>query len=297
MKLTNIDLNLFLVFDSIYTNRSLTKAAQVLCITQPAVSNALKRLRNALNDPLFIRTPEGMTPTPFAKNTITDVRQALQLLTVSVQEGENFDPFQSKRQINCSMHDLSELLFLPKIIQQLQYNAPNIKVNSYYIPREDVAKELAAGTLDFAIDVPFITNKNLIHQPLSYDTYVVALCKDHPVISNTLTFEQYLSHKHLHVSNRRMGIGSIDIALNNLGHQRTIGLKVKHYTVASQFIEKSNLLWTIPKSLADKLNLNCLPLPFEVPPLESHLFWHENSDKDKANLWLRKMFFRLTTTS
>lgn len=290
MNLTNIDLNLFLVFDSIYTQRSLTKAAQVLCITQPAVSNALKRLRNTLNDPLFIRTPEGMTPTPFAKNIINSVREALQLLTISIQEGEEFDPFQSKRQINCSMNDLSELLFLPSIIQQLQQNAPNINLNSYYISREDVAKELAAGTLDFAIDVPFITNKDLIHQSLSYDTYVVAISNNHPIITDELTLEQYLSLKHLHVSNRRMGKGPIDIVLDKIGYQRAIGLRVKHYTIASQLIENSDLLWTIPKRLANKLNLKSLPLPFEAPPLESHLFWHKNSDKDKASLWLRKLF-------
>ena len=290
MNLTNIDLNLFLVFDAIYTEKNLTKSAQVLCITQPAVSNALKRLRNTLNDPLFIRTPEGMTPTPFAKNIISSVREALQLLTISIQKGERFDPFQSTRQINFSMNDLSELLFLPPVIQRLQQSAPKMNINSYYISREDVAKELAAGTLDFAIDIPLMANKNLIHQTLSYDTYVVVVSKNHPTISGSLSFEQYITLKHLHVSNRRMGRGPIDVVLNKLGHQRNIGLRVKHYTVASQLIEESELLWTIPKNLADKLNLNSLPLPFEAPPLESHLFWHKNSDKDKANLWLRELF-------
>ena len=293
MRLNQVDLNLFLVFEAIYSQRNLTKAATVLCITQPAVSNALKRLRKTFDDPLFIRTPDGMLPTPFAKNIVDGIREALQLLTISVQEGDEFNPIQSNRQINCSMTDFCESLILPSTIQYLQENAPRMTLNSYYVSRDKVAKELIAGTLDFAFDVPLITDKNLCKLPLIHDEYVCVVRHNHPSITNNLNLEQYLAMGHLHVSSRRRGGDSVDLALTELGQQRNIKVRVKHHTVAIRVIERSNLLWTLPRRLADQLDFTIYPLPFELPPIEVHLFWHKSADKDAANIWLRNLFTQI----
>lgn len=114
MNLTKVDLNLFIVFDAIYTEANLTRAGQIVGITQPAVSNALSRLRETFNDPLFVRTAQGMVPTPMAQNIIGPVRNALQLLRVSVQESRSFDPQQANKTYRISMTDLTEAVILPR---------------------------------------------------------------------------------------------------------------------------------------------------------------------------------------
>lgn len=297
MRLTQVDLNLFLVFNAIYSEQSLTKASKILCITQPAVSNALSRLRTTFNDPLFIRTMGSMHPTPFAKNIIEDVREALQLFACSIEEGHKFDPSESKIQINCSMNDLAESLFLPAIIKYLQRYAPAITFNSYYVSRDKVTKELAAGTLDFAIDIPFSTDKNIFNKTLSGEEHVCVVRKNHPIIVDELSLQDYINLGHIHVSNRRKGQGAVDIALNKLGYQRNIKVRVKHYMVAIKLIENSDLLWTIPKRLAIQFNLNYFALPIDMPAVVWHLLWHKNANKDQANVWLRELFFKLINNS
>ena len=120
MNLNKVDLNLFIVFDAIYTEANLTRAGQIVGITQPAVSNALARLRETFNDPLFVRTAQGMVPTPMAQNIIGPVRNALQLLRVSVQESRTFSPAQANKTFRISMTDLTEAVMLPPLFQRLR---------------------------------------------------------------------------------------------------------------------------------------------------------------------------------
>lgn len=290
MRLSQIDLNLFVVFDAIYSEQNLTRAAEVLCITQPAVSNALNRLRKTFDDQLFVRTPDGMMPTPVAENIVGQVREALQLLNLSVQEGDKFCPTSSEKIVACSMNDLGEALILPPIMAHLQRQAPKMSLTSYYVQREDMAKELAAGNLDFAIDVPLVADNNLCHAPLSGEDYVCAVRKDHPVITSELTTEQYLQLNHIHVSSRRKGMGVAELALSAMGLKRNIKVRVQHYMVAARIVANTDLAWTLPMRLAHQLDLKILPLPFEVASLNWHLFWHKSADKDQVNIWLRNLF-------
>lgn len=290
MRLSQIDLNLFVVFDAIYSEQNLTRAAEVLCITQPAVSNALNRLRKTFDDQLFVRTPEGMMPTPVAENIVGQVREALQLLTMSVQEGDKFCPTTSEKIIACSMNDLGEALVLPPIMAHLQRQAPKMTLTSYYVSREDMAKELSSGNLDFAIDVPLVEDKNLCHAPLSGEDYVCAVRKDHPTIKTELSLDEYLGLDHIHVSSRRKGMGVAELALNSLGLSRNIKVRVQHYMVGANIVSNTDLAWTLPMRLARQLDLKILPLPFEVAPLNWHLFWHKSADKDQASIWLRNLF-------
>lgn len=292
MRLSQVDLNLFVVFDSIYTEKNLTRAAEVLCITQPAVSNALNRLRKTFDDQLFVRTPEGMMPTPVAENIVARVREALQLLNMSVQEGDKFNPLTSEKVIACSMNDLGETLLLPPILSHLQRLAPSMSLTSYYVPREDMAKELSAGSLDFAIDVPLVADKNLCHAPLNGEDYVCVVRKNHPLVRNDLSMDQYLALGHINVSSRRKGTGIIDMALNNMGVTRDVKVRVQHYMVGAKIVASTDLAWTLPMRLARQLDLQILPLPLEVPMLNWHLFWHKSADEDHANKWLRNIFLQ-----
>ncbi|MEH6549742.1 MAG: LysR family transcriptional regulator [Pseudomonadales bacterium] len=293
MRLNQVDLNLFVVFDTIYAERNLTRAAEVLSITQPAVSNALNRLRNTLHDQLFVRTPQAMVPTPVADNIIAPVREALQLLNTSVQEGDVFDPLQASKVFNFSMNDVAESMLLPELMEHLQQVAPLTAVSSHRVNRADVATELASGLLDFAIDVPVLTDPNLHHIPLRGARYVCMVRQDHPAIGDTLTLDQYLALEHIHISGRRAGQGHIDLALNNLGYQRKIQLRTSHYLVAPQIVQRTNLALTIPLPAAPISNVKFLELPFDVPKLDWHLYWHKSADRDQASRWMRESVLAL----
>jgi DNA-binding transcriptional LysR family regulator len=291
MNLSNVDLNLFVVFDAIYTEANLTRAGEIVGITQPAVSNSLSRLRTLFNDQLFVRTSKGMTPTPVARSIIGPVRQALTLIRSSVQNSEDFSAESSDKLYRISMTDLAEMMLLPNLFQLLRSRAPNINVESYVAKRRDIARDLASGALDLAIDTPLIMDPHVKSMSLVTDKVVCVFRADHADLNNELTFDRYLSLNHLHVSNRKRGLGQVDLELGKLGAKRRIALRTRHYLVTPIILEQTDLVLTVPQrfaeKLADKYSLRYLDLPFSVPPHEAHLFWHESTDQDPANKWMR----------
>ncbi|MES2260249.1 MAG: LysR family transcriptional regulator [Pseudomonadota bacterium] len=288
MRLNQVDLNLFVIFETIYAKRNLTRAAEVLCISQPAVSNALARMRKTFNDQLFVSTPHGMVPTPVAENIVGRVGEALRLLDASVQESDVFDPASAQKVFRVSMNDLAETLLLPVLGDELQRQAPGIRIESYFSSRREFGRELAAGRLDLAIDAPLVSDAQLLHAPLLSEPYVCMLRKGHPLAGQELTLERYLALGHIHVSSRREGLGHVDTALNLLGLQRQNQMRVQHYLVAPQIARRTDLALTAPLRLVRDDDLLQLPLPFPVPPLDLHLYWHRGADGDHANAWLRR---------
>ncbi len=293
MRLNKVDLNLFVVFDTIYSERNLTRAAEVLSITQPAVSNALNRLRAALNDQLFVRTPQAMVPTPVADNIIGQVREALKLLTHSVQEGDVFIPAEAARTFKFSMNDMTESLVLPPLIEQLQIESPQIDIISYPFERRDMVTDLASGQLDFAIDIPVVSNTNLCHQRFSNSSYVCVVRHDHPSSQKRLTMDQTLAMGHILVSSRRSGLGHVDMMLNKFGKSRKISLRISHHLVAPEILRRCDLALTLPRSMAEQTGLKILELPFASEILDWHLYWHKSADNDPANQWIREKLFRI----
>jgi len=293
MKLSRIDLNLFVVFDVIYRERNLTKAAETLHITQPAVSNSLSRLRTAFNDQLFVRQSGHMVPTPLAENIVDRVRFALANLQSSVSDHDDFTPQTSNKRFLFAMNDTSESYLLPLLMAYLQEHAPNMSIESYAVPRNELAREFAAGQLDFALDVPLVNDPQLTNEPLATDYYVCVARKDHPQLQESLSLEQYLAMPHIHVSSRRKGQGYIDLHLNRMGLQRNILLRVQHSRAAPPIAAKTDMLLTIPKTLAKEHDLQIFELPFELPELAWHLYWPSNYSHDKAHQWMRQVIFNI----
>lgn len=293
MRLDKIDLNLFRVLDAIYSEHNLTRAADTLHLTQPAISNALTRLRNALDDPLFVRTPEGMMPTPVLDGVMPTVHEALQLLGKSVDALRQFDPKQSRRTYRLSVNDLGEALLLPSLLSLLEKEAPLSNVSSFYVPRHEAAAELATGRLDLVIDVPLLRSSQLSQVPLVSQPYFCVMRHDHPLAKGKLTMKRYLDATHVHVSSRRRGRGQVDIAFDKLGESRRIVLRLVHYLIAARIVETSDLLWTVPRGLALNLNLHIAPLPFEVDDLAWHVYWHRSADSDPSNTWLRERLLQV----
>ncbi|MEE3636291.1 MULTISPECIES: LysR family transcriptional regulator [Pseudomonas] len=294
MNLNKVDLNLFIVFDAIYTEANLTRAGQIVGITQPAVSNALARLRDTFNDPLFVRTAQGMVPTPMAQNIIGPVRNALSLLRVSVQESRIFNPLQANKTFRISMTDLTEAVILPPLFQRLRRLAPAVAIESFLCKRRETTKELAAGRLDFAVDAPLNTDPQVRHVKLMQDQYVCAMREGHPLAKDTLSLDEYMGLTHIHISSRRNGLGYVDLALGKMGLQRKIALRSQHYLMASQVLQQTDMVMTVPERFARLHHLNFTPLPVnDVPPLETHLYWHESTDQDPANRWMREQIIEL----
>ncbi|MFV0476368.1 MAG: LysR family transcriptional regulator [Parahaliea sp.] len=297
MRLNKVDLNLFVVFDVIYRERNLTRSAEVLCVTPSAVSNALARLRKSFNDELFVRTPRAMVPTPVAENIIGRVREALQLLNSSVLEGDHFDPASSKRRFRLSMNDVMESILLGPLMDELEHQAPGMIIESYQTRRREIGLALASGQLELAIDIAEAADVNCCYTPLFEEHYVCLVRKDHPAIGRKLSLKQYLELGHIHVSSRRQGPGFVDIELNRLGLQRKIQLRLRHYLVAPEIVERTNLALTVSSHWAKKTNLKVLELPFKFPPGKSHLLWHKSADDDRANRWLREHIIDLCRRS
>jgi len=286
-----IDLNLFIVFNTIYSEGNITKAAKVLCLSQPAVSHSLAKLRAHFDDPLFIRHGNTMRPTSFAKNVIVDVREALHQLQLTLVQAKQFDPQTSKKQCAISMHGAIEISYMPRLLARVQKEAPNINLTSTRVKRSELEHKLASGDVDMAIDILLPVNEDIYHTQIEHDQLVVVANKNHNMVKNELTLEQYLSCEHVLVSSRTAGPSIEDFQLGKLGLQRKVGLRCQHLLSASRIVANNNMLLTLPRNAAkifsDMLGLTIYPLPVELPGIDVHLYWHVNVDKDAANKWLR----------
>ena len=294
MRLNQVDLNLFIVFETIYAERNLTRAAEILCLSQPAVSNALARLRRTFDDPLFVRSNKAMIPTPVAENIIGRIRDALLLMSSSLNEGGIFEPEKSDKTFRVNMSDLIAAMILPSLEGVVTATAPRINLESYHIPRPDLVRELATGAMDFVIDAPVLNDPQLCHTPLMKERYVCMVRKDHPFLGDKLTLGDYLGFDHIHVSSRRSGLGHVEIALNNLGQRRNIHLRIQHYMVAPLVAMQSDLALTVPSGLLRQYDARIMELPFELPELELHLYWHKSRHTDPASIWMRERIIEIT---
>ena len=292
MNLNQIDLNLFTIFDVIYTERNLTKAGKVLGITQPAVSNALSRLRATFNDNLFTRTAHGMMPTPIAQNVIVEVRQALNLLRTSLQEGQSFEVDTASKTFNISMRDISEVVILPKLLPPLKNEAPNIHINSCYIYPNELVHSLSNGYLDLAIESSISAPQNVHYTKIQELSFACIARKNHPVFDGHISLEQYCDAEHIHVTNGKEDSTYLDSALAQQNISRNVVFTGYSHLVTSVLVLESDAIMTIPKVLADTyanyLDLQVIDLPIEVSPLQTYMFWHENVQDDPANTWLRE---------
>jgi len=296
MNLNRIDLNLFGVFDAIYTAGSLTKAADVLCITQPAVSNSLARLREMLNDPLFVRTGHSMTPTPVAQNIIGPAREALGLLRKSVQDSHTFEPSTAHKAFNFASRDLLEVSIMPRLMALLQNRAPNITLSNYEIARTNVVSAMASGSLDFFADASTFTDPHLLKQKIASDRFVVLARKNHPLLKNGLDLDTFLKLGHINVSHRKKGAGPIDIELDKMGKKRKEVMRGQHFLAVPSTIVKTDLIACLPYHLAKHYDLAIYEMPFDIPPVEYYLYWHVSADHDLAHIWLREQIMEVAKT-
>jgi DNA-binding transcriptional LysR family regulator len=266
------------------------------------MSHALKRLRELLKDPLFIREGANMVPTPFSRNMINDVRQALQILEVSLYENRNFDPAHTRRNFIVGFWELMEATILPALARTLTRAAPEISITTLRVKRREIEAELSSGALDLALDVPINMSDSIRHKPLFSDRVVVVARQRHPAIGRELDLDTYLSQDHILVSSRRYGPSLVDTELNRKGKSRRIVLRCQNYFAACRAVSEADMLLTMPEQYAEMLNgtfeNRLYPFPLKsLQTLDIHMYWHESADNDPPNRWLREEIARIVDES
>jgi DNA-binding transcriptional LysR family regulator len=287
MNLRGIDLNLLPVFEAVYVERSLTRAGEVLNVTQPAVSNALARLREAFGDPLFVRAGRGVTPSPKAQALIGPVREALTRLRSGLDPATAFDPKTSERTFNIASRDASSSAVIPRLANRLGEIAPGVRLNCHVVERHDIPLELASGRLDFAFDLALLARPELDSAPLFSDRWVCVLRKDHPKARRKLSLEAFLGLRHVVASSRRQGRTVVDEALSRIGERIRPAIRLPHYQPAFHAVMSSDLAMVAPLSLAKRYEVAVRDLPFEAAALDVLLFWRRDSAEEPAIKWLR----------
>jgi DNA-binding transcriptional LysR family regulator len=292
MHLSKVDLNLFIVLEAIYAEGSITRASLKMNLTQPAISHALNRLRQLFDDPLFERQGHVMTPTPLTRSIIDPVRRALRGFEVTLSGAAHFDPASSERSFSLAVRDVLEASVLPGLMAGISAAAPSATLNTLQVSRRELESELAAGTLDAAIDVLLPLPNDVRRTQLAGDQTVVLVRRGHPQIKRrALTLETYLEMEHIQTSSRRRGPGLEDVELSRQGLQRKIRLRCQHYFAACRVVSQTDLALTMPDRLArivnQQFNNQILALPLAMPSLDVYLYWHANVDNDPANTWLR----------
>lgn len=292
MHISRIDLNLFTVFDAIYTEGSVTRASQKLNLTQPAISHALGRLRQMFNDPLFVRQGHTMVSTPLARSMIEPIRRALRGLEVTLNNLGSFDPETTAKRFNIALRDVLEATILPPLMLRVRQSAPLVDIAASHVERRELENELAAGSLDGAIDVLLPLSKDIMHTRIYQDSTVVVIRKGHPAIDGGLDLDTYLKQDHILASSRRRGPGLEDFELSRFGLERHIRLRCQHYFAACRVVSETDLILTMPGRYAQIANRQfgnqILPFPLEVPAFDVFLYWHSNVDNDPANRWFRE---------
>lgn len=286
-----LDLNLLKVFESIYQEQNMSRTAESLHITPSAVSHALRRLRDCLDDPLFQRSSNRMLPTPACQRMAPLIIDNLSRLRQILQHWGEFKPATSRHHFRIGMHYALEPSILPLLAKQLLEHAPNSTFASVKVDREHLTRELGAGHIDMAFDVALPIKPPVLHKNLINDEFCVLIRKGHP-LANNLNQESYFSAQHIGVSNRPSGAAAEDLLFQQQGLARQISIRCQNYAAAKAMVEESDYLLTLPRQLAAQMSTDLVlvgAVPFESTSIATHLYWHKNTEQDTALAWLRAL--------
>lgn len=296
MHISRVDLNLLVVLDTIHSEGGITKAAEKLHLTQPAISHSLARLREMFNDPLFERQGAKMVPTALAKRLMGPLRESLQQLGTILNDTQSFEPATSKRRFVIGLRDYMESTVMPRLMQSLTAEAPGVEIATVRANRRSLESELAAGTLDLAVDILLPLSPAVKVTRVSVDGLAVVARRGHPAIDGSVDLDTYLGQRHILVTSRRQGAGFEDLELHRLGLQRRVALRCQFYFAACRTVAQTDLLLTMPESYAHVANRQfdnqVLPFPVDLSPMDAYMYWHASTDNDAANRWLRQLMLR-----
>lgn len=308
MSFLTLDLNLLRVFDAVMAEQNLTRAASRLATTQPAVSNALKRLRDAVGDELLIRTAHGVKPTARAEELWPAVRHALSELEASLTP-TTFDVSKTKAAFRMAMADATATLWLPGLVRSIERDAPGVDVRMVPLTTREPRPILMSGDIDLAIGFfPGVVaqlaggpSTPIRHERLYTGRYVCVMRKDHALAKTELTLDAFCEANHLLVSFSGRAFGLVNDVLAQMNRKRRILLTVNQFFTAGRVVANSDLITVLPHHLIASTGMSgeliSKELPFPLPEVHVDMLWHERDARSPAHKWLREQMVAMTDTS
>jgi DNA-binding transcriptional LysR family regulator len=288
MHIKDIDLNLLRLFDAVYRTRNVSRAADLLDLTQPAASQGLTRLRALIHDPLFMRAAGGVQPTPKAQRLAGPVRLALATLEQALGETAAFDPAQSRRSFHIHMSDIGESRFLPELMKVLRQRAPGVRLETRPLPREQITEALDDGRIDFAIGfLPMVKETQRLQ--LLKDRYVVLLRKGHPFVRKRRTGKALLAAlKELEFVAVRSHADTLRI-VQQLQLEDRLRLVTEHFMVLPSIVKATDLAAIMPRNIARGFEggYAIVEPAFPQRDFAVALHWSKRFEADAGNRWLR----------
>ncbi|WP_396587594.1 LysR family transcriptional regulator [Bermanella sp. R86510] len=289
LNLRSIDLNLLPVFEAIMETRQFSKAAERLAMSQPAMSAAVQRLRNTLNDPLFVRSSRGVIPTAKAEILYEDVQKALFLVRQGLSQQNEFNPNTEPHTFRILSGDYFEFVLLPQLLNTFAEDAQKVRLNLTPI-LEQSATQLMHAQADVMLDAFPIDDHRIHCEVVTQEKLMVITKKQHPWIKGSLSLEDFLNATHAVLPNRGRLLPLDKILNKPLERERKVGVQLTQYISLLAAVANSNYIATVPKNLAvryaDALGLQVYPFPMEVPPVPIYMMWPKVLDRNPANVWL-----------
>lgn len=288
------DLNLIAVLDVLIRERHVTRAADQLGMSQSAMSHALRRLRAFFDDPLFVKTGEGMQPTPRALELTQSVLAVMEKIRTDVLTQAGFDAATSRRRFSLCLTDMGELVFLPRLIERLREAAPQCTLRTIQIPPKQIFAALESGEADLAVGSLHSMPEGLFQQQLFTRSFVTIVSRKNRRIGKEMPIDQFFELEHVVVTLSGKTEEGYDNAINEHGRKRKIYLSTPHFLTVPLIIERNpNLIATVPKELGKIFEnykaVRMVKTPIEVPPFAIRQHWHPRYHHDAANAWLRTL--------
>lgn len=297
MELADVDLNQLVLFNQLMIERRVSKVAETLGLTQPAVSNTLARMRRLFGDELFLRTPAGMVPTPFAEQLAGPVGDALALIHSGLNQQLRFDPASARRSLTIGMTDIGEIVFLPKLIERLSRDAPGVTLNTVRNTAVNLRDDMESGRVDLAIGLLPQLKAGFFQRRLFTQRYVCLFRQGLLPARSRMPMAEFRAAEHLLVVSAGTGHGKVDDLIRRAGIDRQVRLTVPHFVGVGHILQGTNLIATVPQRLAEQLSapfgLAWLAHPVKLPEVVINVFWHAKVHRSPASQWLRGLVFEL----
>jgi DNA-binding transcriptional LysR family regulator len=292
--MAKLDLSDLNILKEIYRVRSISGAVDQIGLSQPSISIRLSHLRQHFGDPLFVRTSNGMMPTPRMENLLPAISQALGLLGTKEEGLAEFSPATSTRTFRFSLSDVGHMALFPQLLNLFQKSAPGLEIEAIDLDKR-TARSLEAGEADVAVGFAAEFHAGFYQQRLFTEHYACIAREGHPRIGRSLTVQQFLGEAHVAVVAPGTGYWLLDKALANQGIERSIKVRVPSFLGLAQIIASTDLLAVVPARLAQSFSLDgkikALKIPVPTPSYEVKQYWHERYHHDPANCWVRQVIF------
>ncbi|KDB08168.1 transcriptional regulator, LysR family [Burkholderia sp. lig30] len=295
MELWDVDLNLLVIFNELLHQRRVSAVAGTLEMSQPAVSNAMNRLRKLLGDELFLRTANGMVPTPLAERLAEPIGYALGAIHSSLNEKSIFEPATSKRKFTLAMTDIGEIYFLPGLMEKMERSAPGVTISTEWNTSVNLREEMETGKVDLAIGFVPDLKSGFFQRRLFKQRYVCLFRRGHPLAEEGISLKAFRAAQHVAVVAEGTGHGMVDEVIQRAGVTRNVRLRVPHFVAVGHILQNTDMIAVVPEAYANRtlepFGLESSACPVKIPDIVINVLWHAKNHREPGNQWLRQMVF------